>query len=179
MTEHKATPEHWVAGRYDWSHADTEALHGDPAFRCIMELRDRVEALEAAARPTVEDSLTVPADSLAGRQPWAACFRGVILLPPPDCADPDFWIAERIYEMGLADGKNATTGTAPVTRDRAKDAAVPSHSLMEEVVDAITDASAAYGTADEPARAAILAVADWFEQQGSHTTAARLRQEVG
>jgi hypothetical protein len=179
MTEHKATPEQWVAGRYDWSHADTEALHGNPAFRCIMELRDRVEALEAAARPTVEDSLTVPADSLAGRQPWAAMsFRGAMLLPPIDCADPDLWIAERIYEMGLADGKNATTGnTAPVTRDRAEDAAESSDLLVERV--AIVCAMPAKWTWDDQARAVILAVADWFEQQGSHTTAARLRQEVG
>jgi len=140
-----------------------------------------VEALEAAQRPTVEDSLTVPADSLAGRQPWAAMsFRGAMLLPPIDCADPDLWIAERIYEMGLADGKNATTGnTAPVTRDRADDAPASSDSLVEEVVDAITDASAAYGTADEPARAAILAIADWSEQQGLRTAADWLRQEVG
>jgi hypothetical protein len=169
------------ADRYDWARADTEAMDGDPAFRCIMELRDRVEALESAQRPTVKDSLTVPADSLTGRQPWAAMgFRGVTLLPPIDCADPDSWIADRIYEMGLADGKNATTGnTAPVTRDRAEDAPESSDSLVEEVVDAITDASAAYGTADEPARAAILAVADWFEQHGWHTSAARLRQEVG
>jgi uncharacterized membrane protein YebE (DUF533 family) len=93
--------------------------------------------------------------------------------------DADLWIAERIYEMGLADGKNATTGnTAPVTRDRAEDAPASSDSLMEKVVDAITDASAAYGTADEPARAAILAVADWFEQQELHVAATRLWQEA-
>ena len=114
MTEHKAKPEQWAADRYDWHHADTEALHGDTAFRCIMELRDRVEALEAAQRPTVKPDLTVP-----------------------------------------------------------------SSSLMEEVVDAITDASAAYGTADEPARAAILAVVDWLDQQELHDAATRLRMEVG
>ena len=115
MTEHKAKPGQWAADRYDWSRAGTEALDGNSAFRCIMELRDRVEALEAAQRPTVtvKDSLTVPADS-----------------------------------------------------------------LMEEVVDAITDASAAYGTADEPARAAILAVADWFDQKGLHSFAKLLRQEA-
>jgi hypothetical protein len=55
---------------------------------------------------------------------------------------------------------------------------VPADSLMEEVVDAITDASAAYGTADEPASAAILAVADWFDQKGLHSFAKLLRQEA-
>jgi hypothetical protein len=110
MTEqHRAKPEVWAAVE-KWCKDDMES------FNCILELRSRVEALEAAQRPTVtvKDSLTVPADS-----------------------------------------------------------------LVEEVVDAITDASAAYGTADEPARAAILAVADWFDQQNYFNTAARLRQEVG
>jgi len=58
-------------------------------------------------------------------------------------------------------------------------APAPASSLVERVVDAITDASAAYGTADEPARAAILATANWLDQQELHDAAKRLRQEVG
>jgi hypothetical protein len=183
MTKHKAIPEQWAADRYDWARADTEALDGNSAFRCIMELRSRVEALEGAQRPTVKDSLTVPADSLTGRQPWAAMrFRGVTLLPPIDCADPDSWIADRIYEMGLADGRNATTGnTAPVTRDRAEDAPESSDSLVELVASAISGCGNVgpikWWTPE--ARAAILTVVDWLDQQELHTTAARLRQEVG
>ena len=111
MTEHKATPEQWTADRFDWSRADTEAMDGDPAFRCIMELRARVEALEVAAKP-VESNTPASSDLLVGR------------------------VADAIY-------------------------------------------SSATGGIREEARAAILAVADWFEQQGSHTPAARLRQEVG
>jgi len=172
MTDHKATSGQWEAlEEHSWQ----------DAYSCILELRARMGALEDAQRLTVKDSLTVPADSLTGRQPWAAMrFRGVTLLPPIDCADPDSWIADRIYEMGLADGKNATTGnTAPVTRDRAEDAPESSDSLVERVADAITDVSAAYGTADEPeARAAIHAVADWSEQKGLRITADWLRQEV-
>jgi hypothetical protein len=49
MTKHKATPNQRAAGRHAWACADTEALDGDPAFRCIMELRARVEALEGSA----------------------------------------------------------------------------------------------------------------------------------
>lgn len=30
-------------------------------------------------------------------------FRGVPLIPPIDCADPQSWIAERIYQMGADD----------------------------------------------------------------------------
>jgi hypothetical protein len=228
MTEHRATTRQWSGierfvryGAYD---------------SCLIELRDRVEALEAAQRPTVEDSLTVPADSLAGRQPWAAMsFRGAMLLPPIDCADPDLWIAERIYEMGLADGKNATTGdTAPITRDRDEtgdyliihDAPPPVGSLAEQgikalgpeplpetgptgdtilnkgsidrhhrictasaearpggllegVANALHYAPHPIGNWNLEAGAAILAVADWFDQQELHIAAARLRMEVG
>jgi hypothetical protein len=137
--------------------------------------------------PTPEDSWydhpSLTADSLTGRQPWAAMsYRGVMLLPPIDCADPDSWIAERIYEMGLADAKNATTGnTAPVTRDRAEDAPAPSDSLVDLVASAISGCGnvGPINWWTPEARAAILAVADWFEQHGWHTSAARLRQEVG
>jgi hypothetical protein len=163
MTENKATPEQWaLVERYEAS-----------CFRpCLLELRDRVEALESAQRPT-----QVNAD--ISRRPWAAMsYRGVMLLPPTDCADPNSWIADRIYEMGLADGKNATTGnTAPVTRDRAEDAPESLDSLVERV--AIVCAMPAKRTWDDQARAAILAVADWSEQQGLRTAADWLRQEVG
>ena len=70
MTEqHRAKPEVWAAGRHDWFLAETEALHGDPAFRCIMELCSRVEALEAAAKPVEE-----PGDSVVDRVADAICL---------------------------------------------------------------------------------------------------------
>ena len=64
MTEHKAKPGQWAADRYDWSRAGTEALDGNSAFRCIMELRDRVEALEAAAKPAESNDPAEPNSSL-------------------------------------------------------------------------------------------------------------------
>jgi hypothetical protein len=120
MTEHKATLGQWNADRYDWARADTEAMDGDSAFRCIMELRARVEALELWRATTA----TASADnSRISRRPWAAMsYRGVMLLPPIDCADPDLWIADRIYEMGLADGKKATTGNTAQQKATAKPA---------------------------------------------------------
>jgi hypothetical protein len=50
MNNYEATPEQWKADRYDWSKAGSEAMTGDSAFRCILELRARVEALEAQGR---------------------------------------------------------------------------------------------------------------------------------
>ena len=60
--QHRAKPEVWAAVE-TWCKDDKHSLN------CILELRSRVEALEAAQRPTVtvKDSLTVPADSLVGR----------------------------------------------------------------------------------------------------------------
>jgi hypothetical protein len=62
MNNHKATPEQWKADKYDWSKADTEAMTGDSAFRCILELQARVVALEAQAGnyPAIPDSSTPP-----------------------------------------------------------------------------------------------------------------------
>jgi hypothetical protein len=51
MTDYKATPEQFTAGRYAWRTADTEAMDGDPFARCILELSARVETLEAAQQP--------------------------------------------------------------------------------------------------------------------------------
>jgi len=74
MTDHKATPEQWEADRYDWSKANTEAMDGDPAFRCLLELRARVEALEANSKPTLNFSQI--GSSLVER------VRGIIGLDP-------------------------------------------------------------------------------------------------
>lgn len=74
----------------------------------------------------------------------------------------------------------ATAGnTAPVTRDRTEDAPESSDSLVVRATDAIIKASSAYGTADEQAVTAILAVANWLDQQELHVAATRLRMEVG
>jgi hypothetical protein len=125
MTENKATPEQW---------AQIENWADLVSFSCLLDLRSRVEALESAQRPTVKDSLTVPADSL----------------------------------------------TAPVTRDRAEDAPAPSDSLVDLVASAISGCGnvGLINWWTPEARAAILTVADWLDQQHLHTTAARLRQDV-
>lgn len=84
MTDtYKATPEQWKADKYDWSKADTEAMDNDSAFRCILELRSRIERLEAQASnyPAIPDSSTPPSvatdeellkiwNSEKGCRPW-------------------------------------------------------------------------------------------------------------
>jgi hypothetical protein len=58
-----------------------------------------------------------------------------------------------------------------------QDAPASSDLLVKRVADAIYS-NPTSGVREE-ARAAILAVADWLDQQELHTTATRLRQEVG
>ncbi len=107
MTEHKAPhrakPEVWAAVER-WGKNDLDTLN------CFLELRSRVEALEAAAKPVESNA--------------------------PESSEP----------------------------------------LKERVANAIY--SSATGGVREEARAAILAVAGWFEQQGLYTRAARLRMEA-
>ena len=96
MNDFKAAPEQWKADRYDWSKADTEAMTGDSAFRCILELRDRVMALEAQAG-NLKGSLTSST-------------------PPPVATDEDLYeiwdsinnykaIRRAIYNLGVAHGQ--------------------------------------------------------------------------
>jgi hypothetical protein len=114
MTPHKATPEQWA------QLIDRAVDHVFFVSSCLLELRDRIEALEAAAN------------------------------------------------------RRAILGSSPA----------PDDGLVELVVDAITDSAAAYGTADEPARAAILAVAEWLNKKaeahlgGGAYWSRQLRKEV-
>jgi hypothetical protein len=61
--DYKATPEQWATVCSDARWAD------DPsANKCILELRARVQALESAQRPVVNESVTTaPAGSLVER----------------------------------------------------------------------------------------------------------------
>jgi len=113
MTEHKATPELW-AGIERFA---SETLYG----ACIMELRSRVEALEAAQR--------------------------VIASP-----------SSNRTHLGLT-----------------QDAPASSNSLVKRMAYAITGDSDGW---KPEARAAILAVADWLDQQELHIAATRLRMEA-
>ena len=143
MTNHKATTRQWSGierfvryGAYD---------------SCLIELRDRVEALEAAQ----QKATVKPATRLHSYRVENSA------LP--------------IEEWGKG---HAIVDSArpPVTRDRAEDAPESSDLLIERVADAIY--SNATGGVREEARAAILAVADWLDQQELHIAATRLRMEA-
>ena len=140
MTEHKAKPEQWaLVEKYEAS-----------CFRpCLLELRSRVEALEAAQRPNVRPELqNLP--------------EGTRLLS---------YRVEN-YALPIEEwGKGHTAVNLPTHNTPES-----SDSLVERVSDVIY--MNAMGGYCEQARAAILAVADWLDKQELHIAATRLRQEA-
>lgn len=145
MTEHKATPEQWAQ-----IELQAQRFNDDS---CLIELRDRVEALEAQSATTATAGTDA---SSVRRRSWAEIsFRGVTLSPPIDCVNPGSWTAERIYEMGFADGQHVI----------AHDASVTACSLVDELAD-VADP-------DDPlpwrgtCRLMLRQVAAWLREHGS------------
>ena len=144
MTEqHRARPEVWAAVER-WCKNDLETLN------CILELRDRVEALEAALRPELQN-----------------LSKGTRLL------------SYRVENSALPIeewGKNHTAVNLPT-----HNAPESSDPLVGRVADAIklqTSWAIVSDSLCEETRIAILAVADWLDQQELHIAATRLRQEA-
>ena len=117
MNDFKATPEQWKADKYDWSKADTEAMECDSAFRCILELRSRIEQLEAQASnyPAIPDSSTPP--SVATDQELSG-----------------LWLAKgsrAIYDLGIEHGQASSQKVA--------DSAPVAPSLKEQGLEALEE----------------------------------------
>ena len=154
--QHKATPEQWES-------IERYADSSDP-YSCFIELRARIEALEApqyAHRP----SRLTDAERKQIRE---------------DLARPAAWQPLKI-------ATETTCGTAPIVvpNSSASLTSPPTSSLVERVADAIaTHATSARIADDRPARAAILEVAAWMRTEsegylgsGLHF-AKRLQQEA-
>jgi len=142
VRNYKATPGQWI---------DVEFSHRDDSHTaCILELRARVEALEAQAGnyPEIPDSSTPPpvATNRELRGIWDRAH--------------DFGQALRaIYDLGVAHGQARS-------REVAEPAPVAG-GLVERVKLAID--SAPFDENDHQwseARAAILEVAQWMQRQG-------------
>jgi hypothetical protein len=169
MNNHKATPEQWKADKYDWSKADTEAMDGDSAFRCILELRARVKALEVQAG-NLKGSLTSST-------------------PPPVATDEELleiwnseracrpWVSRRaIYDLGVAHGQASS-------REVAEPAPVAGE-MVERVSWLIADFASRSKPGDDCKPAAVkivVEVAKWLRAQGTPASgwAMRLEQEAG
>lgn len=130
-TPHKATPEQWA-----WQEEWAREPHADHDASCILELRDRLAALEAGA--------TCP-HIISSDEGTSYC---------------------QLAEQGSS---SAGSAGSPAPAD-------PRISLVATVDQAMFDARTE--TMHEAARAAILAVAEWFDAIGYGATASILRQEL-
>jgi len=157
MNDFKATPECW-----EWQEKWASKEVPDEDSSCFLELRARVEALEAKASnyPEIPDSST----------------------PPPVATDEDLWklwaefgfAAFRIiYNLGVAHGQASS-------REVAEPAPVAG-GLVARVIYAICGTNYAGIDWSPEARAAILEVATWLRKQGTPASgcALRLEQEAG
>ena len=165
-TPHKATADQWEKVEY-WAKSPES---GGAIDSCILELRDRIEALEAAqreaamnelraasaeARPTVKESLT-DASSLVKRRPLRCPTPATIA----ECGGP----CEQSFHLcdcGLLEQLN------PELKGPA-----PASSLVGRVADAIAITAAAdtedHDLYQPEARAAIRAVAGWLRDRGGY-----------
>jgi hypothetical protein len=231
---HKATPEQW-----EWVEGWLES--GDSYAECLLELRDRLVALETQREtekaciqeiydkldrlkaqhesnwsriakleespqpePTTWSAINALADRLAALETAAnlqqqdedaeramapaPAIAWARQLPVHDSCHPNGcdicqrdWPCARLVAEQDAQAKRKAAANHPESPDSSP---APAGGLVERVVDAITDSAAAYGTADEPARAAILAVAEWLKEEaeshlgGGGYWSLRMREEV-
>jgi hypothetical protein len=171
--QHKATPEQWTV---------TEKTSGGYLSACILELRARIEALEAAQQPHQDkvDRLIAldaddgdptvmpssPAGSLAERIATDAELCQAYNDAPGHGFDPAL---RAVYDLGRQHG------AAPIRSG-------PESPLVERVAQLIARFASEGLPGDDArptARAAILEVAAWFRtERDSPETAAALGQEA-
>jgi hypothetical protein len=156
MSNYKATVKQWEqVGK--WSNRDQSSTDA-----CILELRDRVQALETQANHFVDVPKMVSAatdENLRGL--WRA--------------KNGFLEALRaIYDLGVAHGQARSRKVA--------EPAPVAGGLVERVANAIGDADnegLTNMTWNHHARAAILEVARWMQQQGWKAAGEWLEVEIG
>ena len=128
--QHQATPEHWAAtekrGRGDYAISS-----------CIVELRDRIEALEAAQHAHIEAKAAEAGARCAIEQ----------MRSRPGSRQPQDKL-DRLIEQDRSDARQLTLVERVADAIEAEDGPIPAH-----------------GPAWEPdARAAIRVVAEWLQE---------------
>ena len=144
MTNHKATPDQWAYQEH-WAQED-----GDAA--CILELRARVEALEANTKQWRTDHLRL-ANTCAGMASDRLEFFGKLL--PDGESDPEGEIIDYYNALAAQHAEKAVFHQDP--------------SLAERVAMAITRDGEQ--TRWDEARAAMLEIAKWLELRAGGTRA--------
>jgi hypothetical protein len=152
MTDYKATPEQWAQCE-DWVRSSVVGA----SDACILELRARVEALEAAAhKHIVETSKNILALASRIEALESAKRQSSKVL---DLSDLPQWTPEQAQQIADLLAPNSS---APLTSSNYP--AKPDGSLVERIADAInSEAGSCFATIE--ARAAIHEVAAWLREQ--------------
>jgi hypothetical protein len=148
-TPHKATPE-------QWNYQDQAEFEGDATASCILELCDRIAALE----------VTQHAHADASRMSDAERERFYAELAKP----------ARIEALDANQPHQQDKLDRLIALDRSDPAPAPAGGLVAKVTDAVV-----YGIEISDQRGAIdaiHAVAEWFDAIGYGATASILRQEL-
>jgi len=144
MTQHKATPE-------QWNYQEQAEFECDATASCLLELRDRISALEAQ------------------RETEKACIQEIYeKLDRLKVQHESNW--SRIVKL--------EERPIPGTVELRQQVPAPTGGLVDRVAQAIADDDAPVDLWLTDASAAILAVAEWFDAIGYGATASMLRQEV-
>lgn len=140
--QHRATTE-------QWEHQDHWTRERRSSASCILELRARVEALEATQHAHVDTSHLTDAERKQIQEELASPSVDRILALQDQIRDGALTLADAVEEIGGAPIRSA-----------------PESPLVERVADAIAAQATSAGIVnDRPARAAILEVAAWLREQ--------------
>lgn len=165
--QHRATDSEWycLEARTSGSKADVVA------YSCILELRDRIESLEAVRHAHVDLSPLSDAEREQIRKRLASPGRFHVLEAAVDRAASK---AFRATSAKVRPSEVATTEAQP------NHPAKPDSSLVDRVADAIVaEATSAGIVNDRPARAAIREVAAWLQEKyGRRLATIDLEQEA-
>ena len=140
-TPHRATPE-------QWKFTERQATQRNHTAQLLLELRDRIAALEAQ------------------RETEKACILDIYeKLDRLKTQHEANWA--RIVKLEEAANHPAKPDSSPA----------PAGGLVERVIDVLNEQTI-YDSIEHTASAAILAVAEWFDAIGYGATASILRREV-
>jgi len=190
-TPHRATPE-------QWANVERWASEMRSTDSCLLELRDRIAALEEDATEHSKsahfcfETIIQRIEALEQRPiPGSVELAADHFRDAPEMVATDevlrveFYSEQReddarraIYDLGRQHGANSSVGLTGSNHPAKPDSSpAPAGGLVERVAHTIHDAPSGYGYENE-AYAAILAVAEWLRKRGRGNAACELEQEV-
>jgi hypothetical protein len=165
--QHRATSIQWERVNI-WARDD-----GNHACHCLLELRDRIAALEAAQASTrgILGNSPAGSDAPAIAEPLRLTNDEALDMYFEVCKENTYDCVRRIYGAGWKAAIAANF--KPTSNDPQIRSSSPAGSLVERVMTAIERADG-----DHEARAAIREVAEWLRERSEWVGSGMLEQEA-